>query len=258
MPKRSAGLLPYRWREEWLEVFLVHPGGPFWASKDEGAWSIAKGEYEPGEDPLTVARREFEEEVGQPPPSGTAIHLGEVRLASGKLVTAFAVAGRFRGGRGAQQHVQHGVATPVGAGGRVPRGGPRRSGCASLRLASSSTPDRFGCWTTCRSSSGSLNGTDTRQCHRGTHLEHDRSPGRRPPRRVRRPTGRRCIRRARSTTMRDGACVPDPRSNVRASRSGSAVRRRGHARHCSCRPPPAPIRSISDARQAHRRRPKCR
>lgn len=95
MPKRSAGLLPYRWREEWLEVFLVHPGGPFWASKDEGAWSIAKGEYEAGEDPLTVARREFEEEVGQPPPSGTATHLGEVRLASGKLVTAFAVAADF-------------------------------------------------------------------------------------------------------------------------------------------------------------------
>lgn len=95
MPKRSAGLLPYRWRGEWLEVFLVHPGGPFWASKDEGAWSIAKGEYDPGEDPLTVARREFEEEVGQPPPSGTPTHLGEVRLASGKLVTAFAVASDF-------------------------------------------------------------------------------------------------------------------------------------------------------------------
>lgn len=95
MPKRSAGLLPYRWRDEWLEVFLVHPGGPFWEAKDEGAWSIAKGEYEAGEDPLTVARREFEEEVGQAPPEGAATHLGEVRLASGKLVTGFAVAADF-------------------------------------------------------------------------------------------------------------------------------------------------------------------
>lgn len=95
MPKRSAGLLPYRWRDEWLEVFLVHPGGPFWESKDDGAWSIAKGEYSSGEDPWDVARREFEEEVGQPPPTGAPTHLGEVRLASGKLVTAFAVAADF-------------------------------------------------------------------------------------------------------------------------------------------------------------------
>lgn len=95
MPKRSAGLLPYRWRGEWLEVFLVHPGGPFWEGKDAGAWSIAKGEYERNEDPLTVARREFEEEVGRPAPAGAPLHLGEVRLASGKLVTAFAVAADF-------------------------------------------------------------------------------------------------------------------------------------------------------------------
>jgi predicted NUDIX family NTP pyrophosphohydrolase len=95
MPKRSAGLLPYRWRGEWLEVFLVHPGGPFWQDKDLGAWSIAKGEYEGDDDPLAAARREFEEEVGRPAPSGEEVDLGQVRLASGKIVTAFAVAADF-------------------------------------------------------------------------------------------------------------------------------------------------------------------
>jgi predicted NUDIX family NTP pyrophosphohydrolase len=88
-------LLPYRWRGEWLEVFLVHPGGPFWQDKDLGAWSIAKGEYEADDDPLAAARREFEEEVGRPAPSGEQIDLGQVRLASGKIVTAFAVAADF-------------------------------------------------------------------------------------------------------------------------------------------------------------------
>ena len=64
MAKRSAGLVMYRWHESELEVFLVHPGGPFWAKKDLGAWSIPKGEYEAGEEPLAAARREFEEETG--------------------------------------------------------------------------------------------------------------------------------------------------------------------------------------------------
>lgn len=95
MPKRSAGLLPYRWRGDWLEVFLVHPGGPFWANKDDGAWSIAKGEYGRDEDPFLTALREFEEEVGQPPPSGPASLLGEYRQASGKLITGYAVAADF-------------------------------------------------------------------------------------------------------------------------------------------------------------------
>jgi len=70
--KLSAGLLPYRWRGEWLEVFLVHPGGPFWASKDSGAWSIAKGEYQRGDDPWRTALREWEEEIGHPAPVGDA------------------------------------------------------------------------------------------------------------------------------------------------------------------------------------------
>ena len=67
MPKRSAGLLLYRLSDDDASVLLVHPGGPFWAKKDVGAWSIPKGEYAAGEDPLAVARREFEEETGARP-----------------------------------------------------------------------------------------------------------------------------------------------------------------------------------------------
>jgi predicted NUDIX family NTP pyrophosphohydrolase len=75
------------------EVLLVHPGGPFWAKKDLGAWSIPKGEYEQGEDPHACAVREFEEELGTPPPSEGFSELGETRLAGGKLVTAWAAEG---------------------------------------------------------------------------------------------------------------------------------------------------------------------
>jgi predicted NUDIX family NTP pyrophosphohydrolase len=94
MPKRSAGLLVYRRSDDGLEVLLVHPGGPFWARKDDGAWSIPKGEYEPSEDPLEVALREFEEELGAEPPDVTgALPLGELRQPSGKVVSAWAVEG---------------------------------------------------------------------------------------------------------------------------------------------------------------------
>jgi predicted NUDIX family NTP pyrophosphohydrolase len=91
--KRSAGLLLYRRRDGRLEVLLVHPGGPFWARRDAGAWSIPKGEYEDGEDPRVAARREFEEELGSPPPEATELDLGEIRQRSGKLVTAWALEG---------------------------------------------------------------------------------------------------------------------------------------------------------------------
>lgn len=93
MPARSAGILVHRRREGRVEVLLVHPGGPFWARRDEGAWSIPKGEYESGEDPLDAARREFAEELGTAPPSGQVEELGEVRLKSGKRVRAWAVEG---------------------------------------------------------------------------------------------------------------------------------------------------------------------
>ncbi len=90
MARVSAGLLPYRWRDEELEVFLVHPGGPFWANKDAGAWSIAKGEIGEGEAPRAAARREFAEETGLTL-AGEAIALTPVRQAGGKLVHAFAL-----------------------------------------------------------------------------------------------------------------------------------------------------------------------
>ena len=94
MPTRSAGLLVHRTRADGvLEVLLVHPGGPFWARRDHGAWSIPKGEVAEGEDPLACARREFAEELGVAPPDGEPIRLGEVRQKAGKLVTAWAVEG---------------------------------------------------------------------------------------------------------------------------------------------------------------------
>ncbi|MGA7271327.1 MAG: NUDIX domain-containing protein [Acidimicrobiia bacterium] len=86
---KSAGVLPYR-RDGHLEVLVAHPGGPFWARKDEGAWSVIKGLVEEGEDPLDTARREFTEETGWQPPSAPWVDLGEVRLRSGKLVAAWA------------------------------------------------------------------------------------------------------------------------------------------------------------------------
>ncbi len=91
MAKRSAGLLMYR-RHDQLEVFLVHPGGPFWAKKDLGAWSISKGEYAEGELPLQAARREFEEETGFAA-QGDFLELGAVQQAGGKVVSAWAVEG---------------------------------------------------------------------------------------------------------------------------------------------------------------------
>jgi predicted NUDIX family NTP pyrophosphohydrolase len=96
MAKKSAGLLMYRFRQGTLEVFLVHPGGPFWVDKDEGAWSIPKGEYGPGEDPFEVARREFQEEtsfvaVGKFSP------LTPLKQSSGKLISAWAFEGDCNG-----------------------------------------------------------------------------------------------------------------------------------------------------------------
>ena len=92
MPKRSAGLLMYRRHNRQVEVFLVHPGGPFWAKKDLGAWSISKGEYVEGELPLEAARREFEEETGFAA-TGDFLELGAVQQAGGKVVMAWAFEG---------------------------------------------------------------------------------------------------------------------------------------------------------------------
>jgi predicted NUDIX family NTP pyrophosphohydrolase len=94
--KTSAGILLHRERGGAREVLLVHPGGPFWARKDAGAWSIPKGEYEEGDDPRACALREFEEELGSPLPPGTELtELGTVRQSGGKLITAYAAPGEL-------------------------------------------------------------------------------------------------------------------------------------------------------------------
>ncbi|MBP8132218.1 MAG: NUDIX domain-containing protein [Candidatus Hydrogenedentes bacterium] len=92
MAIQSAGILLYRNTGSGLEVFLVHPGGPYYRGKDDGHWSIPKGEFEPGEDGVTAAKREFEEETGFPV-SGEFLSLGSVRQSSHKTVHAWAVAG---------------------------------------------------------------------------------------------------------------------------------------------------------------------
>jgi predicted NUDIX family NTP pyrophosphohydrolase len=93
MAKTSAGILLYRRRDHALEVLLVHPGGPFFKGKDAGAWSIPKGEYLSGEDPLAAALREFQEEIGCGPGRAEPRALGEVKQASGKIVKAWAIEG---------------------------------------------------------------------------------------------------------------------------------------------------------------------
>lgn len=89
--RRSAGLLLFRRSDGGLEVLLGHMGGPFFARRDAGAWTVPKGEYAPDEPAWDAARREFQEELGLPPPDGAAVPLGEVRQTGGKTVTAWAV-----------------------------------------------------------------------------------------------------------------------------------------------------------------------
>ncbi|OIJ92722.1 NUDIX domain-containing protein [Streptomyces colonosanans] len=89
--KHSAGLLLFRHTDHGLEVLLGHMGGPFFARREAGAWTMPKGEYDPDESAWDAARREFREELGLPPPDGEAVPLGEVRQTGGKIVTAWAV-----------------------------------------------------------------------------------------------------------------------------------------------------------------------
>lgn len=91
--RTSAGIVLWREREGRLEVLLGHPGGPYFAGKDAGHWTVLKGEVDPGEDLLAVARREFEEETGHPLPEGRTLELGEIRQKSGKRVLAWAAQG---------------------------------------------------------------------------------------------------------------------------------------------------------------------
>ena len=97
MPVRSAGILLYRRApaDAGLEVWIAHMGGPFWARKDERAWSVPKGEYTEGEDPLAAALREFQEEMGTPAPAAEYTHLGDFRQPSRKVITVFAAEAAF-------------------------------------------------------------------------------------------------------------------------------------------------------------------
>jgi predicted NUDIX family NTP pyrophosphohydrolase len=98
MPEVSAGILLYRHAAGGIEVLLVHPGGPFWARKDDGAWSIPKGLIDPGEQPESAARREFAEETGVELLAGPLLPLGSLRQPSGKTVIGFAFEGEFEPG----------------------------------------------------------------------------------------------------------------------------------------------------------------
>jgi predicted NUDIX family NTP pyrophosphohydrolase len=91
MAKLSAGILLYKHEDDKVKVMLVHPGGPFWAKKDDGAWSIPKGEIDADEDMLDAARREFAEEIGSEVPKGELVELGEVKTASGKVIHVWAM-----------------------------------------------------------------------------------------------------------------------------------------------------------------------
>ena len=93
MIKLSAGLLVYRLRSGRIEVFLIHPGGPYWKNKDDGSWSIPKGEYTQGEEPLHAARREFLEETSFDAPSGALLELKAIKQPSGKVINAWSVEG---------------------------------------------------------------------------------------------------------------------------------------------------------------------
>lgn len=91
--KQSAGLLIYRMKDGQLEVLIAHPGGPFFAKKDDGIWSIPKGLYEDSEDPINAAKREYEEEIGMPAPNGRYTKLGEIKRKDGKTIQAWSVEG---------------------------------------------------------------------------------------------------------------------------------------------------------------------
>ena len=124
-PRRSAGILLWRTRADGeLEVLIGHPGGPFFAKRDDDVWSILKGEYDADEDPLTVARREFEEESGHVPPDGTPVPLGEVRQKGGKLVVAWALEGDLDPAAASLEHVPDGVAAALGSHDRRARDRP--------------------------------------------------------------------------------------------------------------------------------------
>ncbi len=123
---RSAGLLLHRPAAEGVEVLIAHMGGPFWARRDAGAWSIPKGLIEDGEDPLAAALREFAEELGLSPPPGSPVELGEFRQGGGKRVVIFALGGDLDLGGLQPRRVRDGVAARLGPDAQLPRDRPGR------------------------------------------------------------------------------------------------------------------------------------
>ena len=125
--RRSAGLLLYRRGPDGdVEVLLAHPGGPLWAKRDEGVWTVPKGEFHDGEAAWAVARREFEEETGHPAPDGDPIELGEITQKGGKLVEAWALEGDLDPATAAEQHLPARVAAALRQVDHGPRDRPRR------------------------------------------------------------------------------------------------------------------------------------
>lgn len=114
MPKLSAGVLLYRARAGVVDVLLAHPGGPFWAGKDDGAWSIPKGEYTGGEDPWLAARREFSEEIGLCVPDGPRIDFGSLKQSGGKGGDRVRCPGGSGHHRRTKQHLRIGLAEGLG------------------------------------------------------------------------------------------------------------------------------------------------
>ena len=156
MSKLSAGLLLYRRRGDDVEVLIAHPGGPIWARRDAGAWSLPKGAPLDDESDLFVAaRREFEEETGHPPPDGAAIDLGEVRMRSGKVVHGWAIEGDLDPAGLRSMRVE--VEWPPRSGRMISVPGDRPASCGptpSRRIAGSTPPRRRSSTASCRSSRG--------------------------------------------------------------------------------------------------------
>ncbi len=179
MPRASAGILPYRRDRGRLEVLLVHPGGPFWAHRDDGAWSIAKGEHDESEPALAAAIREFAEETGRVPP-GPFAALEPIRQASGKIVAAWITEDAWDAADFVSNRFDTGVAARVGAHAKLPGGRSRRvvrscdgrarrscadrpASCASWKLRSA-VPSLTMCRTTVSGIEPAMIPTSTGRC----------------------------------------------------------------------------------------------